>query len=95
MRKYPEELKREAVRLSAEPGMTVAQVEEDFGITHGLLYKWRERFPLDAVITERKSLTEADAVAENRRLRRELAIAREERDILKKALRVFSVDASR
>lgn len=95
MRKYPEEFKREAVRLAAEPGMKVAQVEQDLGITPGLLYKWREKFPLDHASAERKPLTEAGAAAEIGRLRRELAIAREERAILKKALRVFSEDAPR
>ena len=95
MRKYPEELKREAVRLSAEPGMKVAQVEQDLGITPGLLYKWREKFLSDVDSPEGKPLSPEDALAENRRLRRQLAIAREERDILKKALRVFSQDAPR
>ena len=43
MKKYPDEFKREALRLSAQPGMKVAQVERDLGITPGLIYKWRQR----------------------------------------------------
>ncbi|MDE2857466.1 MAG: transposase [Chloroflexota bacterium] len=43
MMKYPEELKREALNLAAQPGMKVAQVERDLGITPGLLYKWRQQ----------------------------------------------------
>ena len=35
--KYPDELKREALNLAAKPGMTVAQVERDLGITPGLI----------------------------------------------------------
>ncbi len=33
MAKYPDELKREALNLAAKPGMTVAQVERNLGIT--------------------------------------------------------------
>ena len=33
MMKYPDELKREAISLAAQPGMKVAQVERDLGIT--------------------------------------------------------------
>ena len=90
MMKYPDELKREALNLAAQPGMTVARVERDLGITPGLIYKWRQRYRVDENSDELKPSAEREAEAEIRRLQRELAIAREERDILKKAVRVFS-----
>ncbi len=92
MMRYPEELKREALNLAAKPGMTVAQVERDLGITPGLIYKWRQRYRVDENSAELKPSAERESEAEIRRLQRELATAREERDILKKAVQVFSQD---
>ena len=45
--KYPDEFKREALKLAAQPGIKVAQVERDLGITPGLIYKWRQRLRVD------------------------------------------------
>ena len=95
MAKYPDELKREALNLAAKPGMTVAQVERDLGITPGLIYKWRQRYRIDENSDELKPSAERESEAEIRRLQRELAIAREERDILKKAIQVFSQESKR
>ena len=98
MMKYPEELKREALNLAAQPGMKVAQVERDLGITPGLIYKWRQRYRVDENSETLKPSAERDVDAEIRRLQRELAIAREERDILKKlfkcSLRIASGEIS-
>ena len=77
------------------PGMKVAQVERDLGITPGLIYKWRQRYRVDENSETLKPSAERDVDAEIRRLQRELAIAREERDILKKAIQVFSQDRER
>jgi len=62
------------------------------GITSGLIYKWRERYRVDETTDELKPSTERETEAKIHRLKRELAIAREERDILKKAIQVFSKD---
>lgn len=43
MKKYPVELKREALDLASKPGANVAQLERDLGITPGLINKWRQR----------------------------------------------------
>ncbi len=84
IKKYPDEFKREALKLAAQPGMKVGQVERDLGITPGLIYKWRQRFRVDENSDELKPTAEREADAEIRRLKHELSIAREERDILKK-----------
>ena len=95
MKKYPAEFKREALRLSAQPGMKVAQVERDLGITPGLIYKWRQRFRVDENSDELKPVAEREAEEEIRRLKHELSVVREERDILKKAIQVFSQEQRR
>ena len=89
-RQYDGEFKREAVRLSFEAGRTVAGVARDLGISENSLWRWRQQvsekgdraFPGTGHVS-----AEAE---ELRRLRRQLADVTEERDILKKALAVFS-----
>lgn len=91
-KKYAEEFKREALEMATQPDVSVAQLERDLGITPGLIYKWRERYRVDEASGELKASPEREAEAEIRRLKRELEIAKQERDILKKAIQVFSRD---
>ena len=44
MKKYPDEFKRQALMLAAQPGMNLRPAESDLGITRGLLYKWHQRY---------------------------------------------------
>lgn len=87
-RKYSEEFKREVLAQVASGTRSVAQLERELDITAGLIYKWRERYQLSETGLE-PSEARAEA-AEVRRLKRELEIVRQERDILKKAIQVFS-----
>ena len=91
-KKYAEEFKHEVLEMAANPDVSVAQLERDLGITAGLIYKWRERYRVDEASGEVKASPEREAEAEIRRLKRELEIAKQERDILKKAIQVFSRD---
>jgi transposase len=91
-RAYTETFKLEALELLESSGKSAAQIERDLGITQGLLVKWRDRYQVKKENGEAR-LAPSDleaAQAENRRLRRELAIAEQERDILKKAVSIFS-----
>ena len=89
-RNYTREFKQEALQLWETSGKSAQQIEADLGITHGLLYKWRgdaqrageNAFPGHGQVK--------DSDAEMHQLRRELAEMREERDILKKAVAIFS-----
>lgn len=91
-KRYTEEFKRDALAMSASSDVSDAELERDLGITPGLLCKWRNRYRIETESGELKPSEEREAEAEIRRLKRELAIAREERDILKKAIQVFSKD---
>jgi transposase len=81
---YTREYKSEAVRMTTEGGIAVAQAARDLGINENTLHNWRRQFrQWGAGPTAGKGdLTLAE---ENRRLRKELAVTREERDFLKKA----------
>ncbi|MEO0078189.1 MAG: transposase [candidate division WOR-3 bacterium] len=81
---YSREFKIEAVRLTTAGGQSVAQVARDLAINENTLHNWRRQFREWGAGpgADKEALTLAE---ENRRLRRELALAREERDFLKKA----------
>jgi transposase len=81
---YTREFKIEAVRLTTEGGIKVAQAARDLGINENTLHIWRRQFrQWGAGPTAGKGdLTLAE---ENRRLRKDNATLREERDFLKKA----------
>lgn len=89
-RTYPAEFKQEAVRLWETSGKSAMAIERELGITHGLLNKWKHKlksegedaFPGRGLLT-----SEQEKIHQ---LERKLAIAEQERDILKKAVAIFS-----
>jgi transposase len=87
-RKYTDEFKAEAVRLVLDQGLSISQVAEDLGISRNLLSTWRKKISAD--ITGSAELSSAEEI---KRLRRENAVLREERDILKKAARYFAKES--
>jgi transposase len=89
-RKYDREFKLEAVRLSREAGRTVAGVARDLGISENMLHRWRSQFSQEGEAAFPGKGHQSPEQEELRRLRRQLADVTEERDILKKALAVFS-----
>jgi transposase len=89
-RKYTEEFKREALQLLASSEESMSAIECDLGITQGLLSRWRRKYQINGTTQTLELSDMAAAEAEIRRLRRELAIAQEEREILKKAVTIFS-----
>lgn len=89
-RKYDREFKLEAVRLSYEAGRSVAGVSRDLGISENALHVWRAKLKSEGSAAFPGKGHQSGEQEELRRLRRQLAEVTEERDILKKALGVFS-----
>jgi transposase len=87
-KKYSDEFKRDVLAMAAEGTRSVAQLERDLDITAGLVYKWQQRYCVDGETLQAND--DRAEQAELRRLRRELEIVKQERDILKKAIQVFS-----
>lgn len=89
-RTYTREFKLEAIRLYESTDKSMSKVERELGITPYLLSKWVRQFRQEAeqAFPSKGRLTERDE--ELRRLRREVGILRQERDILKKAVVIFS-----
>lgn len=85
-RTYTPEFRAEAVALAEHEGVTQSQVARDLGISQSLLSKWVQNAKVAALPG---ALTVAER-EEMRRLKRENAILRQERDILKKAAAFFA-----
>ena len=89
-RKYTREFKLEALRLLETSGKSAAQIERDLGIGSGNLYRWKRKLAEkgDYAFPGHGRLDpEQDRI---RQLEREVEILRQERDILKKAVAIFS-----
>ena len=92
-RSYPEAFKLEALALWKKREKSAGKIERELGITPGLLVKWRARYQAVEKGMQEVHLEPSDleaAKAEIKRLQHELAEAEEERDILKKAVNIFS-----
>src|SRR5881397_1884677 len=87
---YPLEFRREAVALLKSSGKTVPQLAGELGISPQSLRNWARQIDVDAGKGEGLSSDERE---ELRRLRRELKIVTEEREILKKAAAFFAKDS--
>jgi len=90
-KKYDKEFKIMAVELM-DTDKSVRQIAEDLGISHYLLYEWRRELQKKGDISfsgqGNKAMT--DQEAEIARLKKQLRDAELERDILKKAVSIFS-----
>ena len=89
--KYTKEFRAEAVKLVIEQGLAVPQAARRLSMSDQTLSNWvfkARHGKLEAIDVHRKPIT--DVEAENAKLKRDLAEARMERDILKKAIAYFA-----
>lgn len=91
-RKYDKEFKLEAIRSYENGDRSQCEVERELGITQGLLGKWiqsLEKAPKKAeAFPGQGRLTETEARI--RQLERENAQLRQDKEILKKVLKMYS-----
>ena len=89
-RKFDQEFKQEAVKLVVQGKRTLADVAKSLGVHENLLHKWKRQYEEDpqGSFPGKGHIKPQDE--ELKRLQRENANLREEREILKKALAIFS-----
>ncbi len=89
-RRFDKGFKLEAVKLVVEEGRSVAEVSRNLGIHGNLLHNWKRQYGEDEeqAFPGKGRLKPQDE--ELRLLRKELKDVKQERDILKKALAIFS-----
>ena len=89
-RNYDKEFKLNAVNLHLEKGRTAKEISQELGIPKSTLVSWIDTHTKEGegAFPGKGYLKSSDV--QMVQLRKELSIAREERDILKKALAIFS-----
>lgn len=89
-RVYTREFKEEALQLLATSGRSANQLEQELGVGKGCLTRWKHELASEG---EQAFPGHGRLPAEQERVRqleREVEILRQERDILKKAIAIFS-----
>jgi transposase len=92
-RKYTREFKIEAVRFVIGSNMSISQAGRDLGINPNLLARWTKEFQNDNSEAFPGTGHLKPEEEELRRLRREIALLRQERDMLKKAAAFFAKES--
>jgi len=89
---YPPEFRAEAVRLYHTSGKSLQEVAADLGTTANSLREWVRRAEVEEGSQEGLTQDEREELS---RLRREVRILKEEREILRKATAFFARESDR
>lgn len=87
---YDSDFKRDAVKLVVGGGRVASEVAKGLGINENVLYRWIKQYREDPKNAFPGKGNQKPEDEELRRLRRELVDVKEERDILKKVVSIFS-----
>jgi len=89
-RKFDRQFKEEAVRLVTEGGRSVSDVAHGLGIHENLLHTWKRKYKEDLSGSFPGKGHLKPGEEQLKRLQKENANLKEDREILKKALAIFS-----
>ena len=89
-RTFTREFKQEAVQLVRSSNKSQAQIARDLGIADSTLHQWCKQFSEHGEQAFPGSGHQTPQEEEIRHLKRENDLLRQERDILKKAIGIFS-----
>jgi transposase len=87
-KKYNRDFQKEAVELWLRSGRSAKQIADELGISANSLSNWKKKFDSELP----GELDGENPEKEIAKLKKELARVSEERDILKKAVGIFSKD---
>lgn len=85
-RQYTEEFKRETIELVKSSGKSQAQIARELGINEQNISRWKQKYGETIKLDESQTIGKEAYMA----MQVELQRVKEERDILKKALNIFS-----
>ena len=89
-RTFDKEFKKGVVSLVTDKGRMVSELARDLDIHPNVIYRWRQEYPQDIEHAFPGKGYMLPAEEELRTLKKKLTDVTEERDILKKALAIFS-----
>lgn len=87
MKKFNNEFKANAVKLVREEGLKIGDVASDLGLGISTLKVWLNKYDQGRLLKTEKQTREEEEI---KRLKKENRILRLEREILKKAMGIFS-----
>ena len=87
--KYSSQFKQDAVKLAVESDQSISQTAKDLGVNGNTFYTWIKKYR-QVPPSANKGSAENHPYEELKRLRRENAQLKDERDILKKAAAYFA-----
>ena len=92
MKKFDDEFKREAVRLADESNIPIKETEKNLGIYEGAIREWRRelRSKGELAFPGKGKISLSSEEEQIRKLQEENARLKREREILKKAVAIFS-----
>jgi transposase len=85
-RTFTKEFKLEAVRLAETSGKPITELARELGVSDSTIHNWRKQLAEQGSDAFPGSGHQTPIEEENRRLKRELEIVKQERDILKRAM---------
>ena len=92
--KYPLEFKISSAQLAVDSDQPISQTARDLGINHNTLHNWIAKYSdSDQINQKNMSNNKAVCFEENKRLKKELAMVKQERDLLKKAAAYFAKES--
>lgn len=89
-RVYTAEFKQEAVRLMETSGKSITQITRNLGVSDSALHSWRKSISEHGMQAFPGKGHQTELEEKIRHLERENDILRQERDILKKTIHIFS-----
>jgi len=91
-RRFTKEFKFETVALIRHAGKSIAEVCRDMGLAESSVHRWLAQAEIDSGQRDGLTTTEREELS---RIRRELRVVREERDVLAKAIAFFTKTTTR
>jgi transposase len=89
-RKFDKDFKLQAVKMVLEEHLPVNEVARRLNVSESLIHYWKQAYKKDGQDSFPGKGHQSNEIDEVRQLKKRLADAEEERDILKKALAIFS-----
>ena len=91
-RRFTKEFKAETVALIRRSGKSIAEICRAIGLAESSVHRWLAQAEIDAGQRDGPTTSEREELS---RLRRELRVVREERDVLAKAIAFFTKGTTR
>mgnify|MGYP001081266039 CR=1 FL=1 len=87
---YPLEFKISSVQLASDSDQSIAQTARDLGVNINTMHNWIARYSN----SNKNNMTNKENSSEEiKRLKKELAMVKQERDLLKKAAAYFAKES--